>query len=187
MTRFALAVTALALTGCPALDPNRGLSSTQPPAQLLDYDEFVCAVEPVLIRRCSYLACHGNVDHALRVYSPGKLRAGVAETRNQRDGRLTAAEVEANFESAVGTVYAASADDRAAGNDRVPLLAKPTAARVGGAEHHGVGIFPVPPAQSLDHDPEWQALASWVAGKKQPSPPTVDCAALFTTMGLSPR
>ena len=167
------AVAALALTGCPALDPNRGLASTAPPAQLLDYNEFVCAVEPVLIRRCSYLGCHGNADHALRLYSPGKLRAAAAATRNERDARLSAAEVEANFASAVGTVYAANADERAAGDDRVLLLAKPTAARAGGSEHHGVGIFPVPPAQTLDRDPE--------------SPPSADCAALFMTMGLAPK
>lgn len=187
MRALGFVAAALALTGCPALDSSRGLVTTDPPAQVLDYNEFVCAVQPVLIRRCSYLGCHGNVDHALRIYSPGKLRLGAAETRLLRDARLTADEVERNFQSTVGTVYASSAADRQNWNDHVPLLTKATAARVGGAEHHGVGIFPVPPAQDLARDPEWQALSAWVTGKKESSPPSADCAALFASMGLVPR
>jgi hypothetical protein len=175
------------LAGCPALDPAHGLVTTAAPAQLLDYNDFVCDAEPVLIRRCSYLACHGSAEHALRIYSPGKLRLVDAPDRATRDARLTADEVERNFESAVGTVYAASASERQNPDDHVPLLVKPARASVGGSEHHGVGIFPVYPAQDLGHDPEWGALAGWVAGKKQPSPVSPDCAALFMKMGLQPK
>lgn len=174
-------------SGCPSPDPAKGLVTTAPPAQVLDYDEFVCNVEPVLIRRCSYLACHGNVDHALRLYSPGKLRLGGDGSRRQRDALLSADEVERNFDSAVGTVYAASAADRQSPDDHVPLLVKPARAAVGGAEHHGVGIFPIAPATDLAHDPEWTAMASWVAGKKQPTPVDADCAALFMKMRLTPK
>ena len=176
------------LAGCPAPDPSHGLVTTQPPAQLLDYNEFVCNVEPVLVRRCSYLACHGNVDHALRIYSPGKLRLGDPATRSLRDARLSADEVQLNFESAVGTTYDASSADRQGGaTDLLPFLWKPVAARAGGSEHHGVGIFPAAPAVDLAHDAEWSALQQWVAGKKQPSPVDAACAAWFTKMGLKPR
>jgi hypothetical protein len=171
------------LAGCPQPDPSRGLQTTL----VLDYNEFVCSVEPVLIRRCSYLACHGNPDHALRIYSPGKLRLAAPSTRLQLDTRLSADEVTRNFESAVGTVYAASPADRQSATDYVPLLVKPVRAAFGGSEHHGVGIFPVAPAPDLDHDAEWNALTAWVRGKKQPSPVEADCAALFQKMGLAPK
>lgn len=175
------------LAGCPSPNPSQGLATTVPPDQLLDYNEFVCHVEPVLVRRCSYLGCHGNADHALRVYSPGKLRLGDPTTRAARDAMLTADEVERNFESASGIVYTNTVEERQAPSERVLLLEKPLSARFGGAEHHGVGIFPAYPAQDLDHDAEWKALVAWVGGKKQPSPVDADCAQTFMIMGLQPR
>jgi hypothetical protein len=178
---------AVALAGCPAPDNAHGLVTTAPPAQLLDYNEFVCEVQPVLVRHCSFLGCHGNADHALRIYSPGKLRLDDSgATRAARDGKLSADEVMRNFESAVGTVYFAQPADRQSPNDKVPLLSKPARASVGGAEHHGVGIFPVFPAQDLAHDPEWTALSSWVAGKKATGSEAA-CADMFTKLGLKPQ
>ncbi|MCU1282533.1 MAG: hypothetical protein JWM53_6079 [bacterium] len=178
----------VAVAGCPAPDNSHGLVTTAPPAQLLDYNEFVCEVQPVLIRHCSFLGCHGNADHALRVYSPGKLRLVDSDvaTRAARDAKLSADEVMRNFESATGTVYFAQPADRLRPNDKVPLLAKPARASVGGAEHHGVGIFPVYPAQDLDHDPEWAALAAWVGGKKATGSEAA-CADMFMKLGLKPQ
>jgi hypothetical protein len=176
------------LAGCPALDPKQGLATTGSPDAFLDYNQFVCTVEPVIIRRCSYLACHGNADHALRIYSAGKLRQSDDGTRNGRDGHLTDSEVELNFESVSGLLYAANADQRAQPDlQKIPLLGKPLKASFGGAEHHGVGIFPAYPAQTLEADAEWQALVAWVGGKKQPSPVDADCAQVFMFMGLNPR
>ncbi len=184
----ALSALALLGAGCPSLDPNGGLTTSAPPDQFLDYNDFVCNVEPVLIRRCSYLGCHGNPDHALRIYSPGKLRHDDLKTRNDRDSMLTAQEVELNFESASGVVYATSPDERQTPViTRVPLLAKPLAARAGGSEHHGVGIFPVFPNTTLDNDMEWQALVAWVGGATAPQPLSSDCANVFQTMNLQPR
>src|SRR5947207_3115571 len=92
---------------CPAKSsssrPSRAPTS---PDNFLDYNDYVCNVMPVLVKRCSYLACHGNGDHALRIYSPGKLRLVPAMTRMARDATLTADEVERNFESASGIVLA---------------------------------------------------------------------------------
>ena len=185
--RALIVVLAAGLAGCPSTNPSEGLATTAPPDQVLDYNQFVCTVEPVLIRHCSYLACHGNADHALRIYSPGKLRLGNPTTRDARDAMLTAQEVERNFESASGIVYTNSVAERQAPSDRVLLLEKPLSARAGGAEHHGVGIFPVYPAPDVDHDPEWKALVAWVGGAKQPSPVDADCAQTFMIMGLQPR
>jgi hypothetical protein len=180
-------VISVVLVGCPAPDNSHGLVTTAPPAQLLDYNEFVCEVQPVLVRHCSFLGCHGNADHALRIYSPGKLRLdGSAVTREARDGMLSADEVERNFESATGTVYFAQPSDRQNPDDHVPILVKPARASVGGAEHHGVGIFPVYPAQDLQHDAEYTVLAAWVAGKKATGSEAA-CADMFMKLGLKPQ
>ena len=181
-----LLVCAVALVGCPAPDNAHGLVTTAPPAQLLDYNEFVCEVQPVLIRRCSFLGCHGNSDHALRVFSPGKLRLVDSTTRAARDATLSKDEVMRNFESATGTVYAAQPSDRQSPDDRVPILLKPTRASFGGSEHHGVGIFPAYPAQDLAHDAEYQALAAWVAGKTATGKEQA-CADMFMKLGLTPQ
>lgn len=188
MRPLAFVLLALSLAGCPRLDPTRGLATTDPPDQVLDYNDFVCEVEPVLIRRCSYLGCHGNSDHALRIFSPGKLRLDPSPLRSDRNAMLSAEEVERNFESASGIVYSNSpAERQPPPSARVLLLDKPLKAQFGGAEHHGVGIFPVYPAMDLAQDPEWQALVAWVAGKRQPTPVSDDCATIFQNMGLQPR
>jgi hypothetical protein len=186
--RLLIVSTALLLAGCPAPDNAHGLVTTAAPTELLDYNEFVCEVQPVLVRRCSFLACHGNAQHALRVYSPGKLRLvdSAQTTRTARDAMLSADEVLRNFESATGTVYTAQPADRQSPDDRVPILVKPTRASFGGAEHHGVGIFPVYPAQDLSHDAEYGALAAWVGGKKATGS-EMACADMFTKLGLKPR
>jgi hypothetical protein len=175
------------LAGCPAPDPTQGLQTTQPD-QFLDYNAFVCNVMPTLVNRCSYLACHGNPDHALRVYSPGKLRLVPTATRHDRDAAMTPDEVERNFESASGIVLSASPADRNPPNwEKVLIMGKPLKAAYGGAEHHGVGIFPVPPYTDPGQDPEFKALASWVSGAKEPTPLGSSCAAIFTALKLTPR
>jgi hypothetical protein len=175
------------LAGCPAPDPSQGLQTTQPD-QFLDYNTFVCTVMPTLVNRCSYLACHGNPDHALRVYSPGKLRLVPTQTRQDRDAAMTPDEVERNFESASGIVLAAAPADRNPPNwEKVLIMGKPLKAAYGGAEHHGVGIFPVPPYVSPDQDPEFKALANWVEGNKLTAPLGTECAAIFNALKLTPR
>jgi hypothetical protein len=179
---------ALGVAGCPALDPTHGLNAT-PPDKFLDYNAYVCTVMPVLIKRCSYVACHGNADHALRIYSPGKLRLAPPTTRQARDGLLTADEVELNFESASGIVLAASPAERNPPDvQKVLLLGKPLKASAGGAEHHGVGIFPAYPNVDINKDLEFQALLAWVAGGKMAANQlTPDCANLIAVLKLTPR
>jgi hypothetical protein len=172
---------------CPATDPTAGLDTT-PTAALLDYNTFVCDAMPTLIRRCSYMACHGNEDHAFRVYSPGKLRIGDPATRAARDAALTADEIDKNYQSAVGLTRGTTMSQR--GNvdlQNMPLLRKPLASRFGGDEHRGVAVFPVYPAVVPDADPEWQKLVNWTTGGKQTNPPTADCQAFFTSLGVSPK
>ncbi len=182
-----LVALALFSAGCPSLDQSKGLQKV-PAAQSYDYNAFVCGAMPVLVRHCSYLACHGDPRHAFRVYSPGKLRGFDVASRSDRDAPLTADEVQANFDSASGVLLAGPAPDTASLDlQTAPLLLKPLKAAFGGSEHHGIGVFPFPPAQSLDADPEWTALVAWAAGQKQPIPPTADCQAFFAAEGLVPR
>jgi len=184
---FGLGFLLLALVACPATDPTIGLS-TGTSQSLLDYNAFVCDAMPTLIRRCSYLACHGNVDHGFRVYAPGKLRVGDPTTREGRDAPLTADEIDSKFQSAVGMTRAANATERDQANaGKIPLLEKPLAARFGGAEHHGVAVFPVYPKVAPEDDPEWLLLVNWVGGSKEASPPPKACADFFAALGAPPR
>lgn len=186
MKRLALLV--LLAAGCPSPDPSQGALTTTQPDQFLDYNAFVCNVMPTLVNRCSYLACHGNPDHALRVYSPGKLRLIPAQTRRDRDSPLTPDEVERNFESASGIVLSTTPADRNPPNwQKVLIMGKPLKAAYGGAEHHGVGIFPVPPYTDPGQDPEFKALANWVEGGKVTQPLTGECAAIFKSLKLTAR
>ncbi len=143
----ALSLVALALVSCgdvvndPAIDP----------ATQLDEAVFKCRVEPILARQCSYNACHGNPGSALRVYTPGKLRATPAATIDDAIAPLTAAEEHANFTSAAGfSLGTVSADNY--------LLRKPLPSAAGGFEHKGGAIYSGP------SDPQYLAIAAWLTG-----------------------
>ncbi|HEY4243220.1 MAG TPA: hypothetical protein VGM88_25585 [Kofleriaceae bacterium] len=142
----ARAVLVVALAGCstvanaPAPDPTAALSEPV----------FHCRVEPILVKQCSYVACHGNAGAALRVYSPGKLRATPAATLDDQIAPLTADEDHANFLSAA----AFSADTSPADNW---LIRKPLAASAGGYEHVGGAIWDTGNADS-------KTISDWLAG-----------------------
>ena len=124
------------------------------PAKQLDETVFRCSVEPILARQCSYNACHGIAGQpgsALRVYSPGKLRATKPADIDAAIAPLTDDEQHANFESAAGFATAAIGDNF--------LLRKPLASAAGGFEHAGGAIFPTVT------DPQYQAIAAWLLGK----------------------
>ena len=143
----ALSLVALALVSCgdvvndPAIDP----------VTKLDEAVFKCSVEPILARQCSYNACHGNPGSALRVYTPGKLRATPAATIDDAIAPLTAAEEHANFTSASGFSLGTAAEDNY-------LLRKPLPAATGGFEHKGGAIYTGP------SDAQYQAIGAWLIG-----------------------
>lgn len=131
----------------------------------LDLNYFACNVQRPLIRRCSMLACHGSSTvgsdgtvyyHALRIFSPGKLRLVPASTMNDRDQQLTIDELDGNFTAAQGLTFGAPtlAD--------VPLLRKPLSPTAGGGEHVGGALF-------VDQsDADYVAISNWVSGSTQP-------------------
>ncbi len=117
-------------------------------------------IEPILIRDCSYLACHGNAGLALRVYSVGKLRAGESSTLDTRTAPLTTDERHANYESALGFSF-----PNVAPQDNF-LVRKPLAQSLGGYEHTGGAIY-----SGLD-DPRFMNMLAWVQGQPLVCPST---------------
>src|SRR3954463_6354724 len=126
--------------------------SAPSPDKSLDEAVFKCSVEPVLVRQCSYTARHGIAGAALRIYSPGKLRAAPPADIDAAIAPLTAAEHHANFLSASGFKFG-TADVL----DNL-LLRKPLAPSQGGYGHEGGAIF----ADSSDK--EWLAIQAWLSG-----------------------
>ena len=120
------------------------------PASTLDEAVFRCNVEPILVRQCSYTACHGIAGAALRVYSPGKLRASTPADIDAAIAPLTDAEQHANYESAAGFNFML--------NDPLDnfLLRKPLPAGDGGYEHQGGVIY------KSNTDPQYIAIKAWI-------------------------
>ena len=123
--RIALLAGACSIQNEPVADPAAALSETV----------FRCNVEPILVKQCSYNACHGIAGAALRVYSPGKLRATQPADLDAAIAPLTDAEQHANFESAAGFNFGVTTVDSNF------LLKKPLPARDGGYEHFGGAIW----------------------------------------------
>jgi|GEM_PF-743824 len=176
----------LTLAGCPAPDPNGGLPPTTS-AQSLDWAGFVCNAQPVLLRHCAFSACHGNADHALRLYSPGKLRRAAIVTRQDRDTTLSATEVADNYLSTGGLVWPTTGVGPITDPAQIQLLGKPLATSFGGSQHQGIAVFPVYPADIPGNDPEWKALRDWAEGTKAARPFNADCQALFDALQLDPN
>jgi hypothetical protein len=133
-------------------------ASTPLAVAMLDRAAFDRCIAPMLIRNCSFTACHGNEGFALRVYSVGKLRApGTANTQEARTLPLSQAENDANYQSAVAFTYGLPAPE----DDW--LVRKPLPASNGGFEHVGGAIY------SSANDPCVQQLLAWLAGTQ------VDC------------
>lgn len=127
--------------------------SVPSPAASLDENVFRCNVEPILVKQCSYLACHGLAHTALRVYSPSKLRAMPPRSLDESELPLTDAEHHANFESAAGFAFMIGNPD-----DNF-LLRKPLPARDGGYEHEGGAIW------TDAHDVQYVAIRDWLTGQ----------------------
>lgn len=137
---LALVVGCTGISNGPAADP----------AASLDEAVFRCNVEPILVRQCSYTACHGIAGAALRVYSPGKLRAVQPVDIDNAIAPLTDGEQHANFESAAGFSFMLS--------DPLDnfLLRKPLPPGDGGYEHLGGVIY------KSNTDPQYLAIKAWI-------------------------
>lgn len=140
---------ALALGGCAVDNP-----PADPPA--LDEAMFRCRVEPVLVERCAFPACHGSPGRAFRVYGPNRTRL---DPRGQDlAGPLVDAEHRANLASALG--FASPAP----GYDEALLVEKPLAERLGGAEHGANRMFGGQSPFQHGDDPGLMAIRVWLDG-----------------------
>lgn len=139
---------ALALGACGVVQ-----NDTAPdPSATLQETVFRCNVEPILARQCSFNACHGNAGSALRIYTPGKLRASPPTKLDDAILPLTDPEHHANFRSAAGFAFAtATVDDNW-------LLRKPLPSATGGYEHKGGAIY------TSTSDPQYIAIRAWLTG-----------------------
>jgi len=144
-----VATTVAACTGVPN-------SPAPDPAASLNEMVFDCSVQPILVRQCSYNACHGvtgatGTGAPLRVYSPGKLRATPSMTIDDLIAPLTMDEQHANFESAAAFAWdTTSVDDNW-------LLRKPLPSSDGGYEHKGGAIW-----QGGTKDTQYVAIRAWL-------------------------
>jgi hypothetical protein len=145
----------LVLIGCTVAEDKQAPTAVAS----LDENAFQCTVEPVLIRDCSYLGCHGQAGFPLRVYSVGKLRIGSPASLEDRVMPLTPDERHANYLSAVAFTFkgVAPADNW--------LLRKPLPPANGGYEHVGGAIF------TGTDDVRALAIRHWLEGNPDPCPP----------------
>jgi hypothetical protein len=148
-----------AFAGLPALFAlasgcaTEGLDAPAEPTAL-DPSTFRCRVEPVLLARCAFFACHGSALRPFRVYAPERLRLDVpAELRLLP---LTEAEEQANYDMALGFA------DPATGAQQ--LLTKPLAVEAGGAYHGGALLYGGEDVFSDRADPGYVLLAEWIEG-----------------------
>ncbi len=116
----------------------------------LDETDFRQNVEPILIRDCSYMACHGLPNSPLRLYSIGKLRRGDNSTLEARTLPLSEEEHHLNFLSAQAFSFGgvAPADSL--------LVRKPMPAASGGYEHKGGAMW------TGTSDPDVMAIRDWL-------------------------
>jgi len=117
----------------------------------LDEPTFRCTVEPIFLKQCSYLGCHGRQDMPFRVYAVGALRIMGGQTSAGRAQPLTDAEHHANFLSAQGQSFHTPSTSN-------QLVLKCLPAEDGGYAHVGGAIW------SGRDDPRVQDLLSWLDG-----------------------
>src|SRR3954465_14065732 len=146
MSGFCTWVVVLAVAAC------ADVANAPVTAPVLDETVFRCKAEPVLVTQCSYNACHGQPESALRVYALGKLRAVPPVDSATLAAPLTDAEHHANYLSAVGfATYGVAPVDNW-------LLRKPLPPGSGGYEHAGGAIY------AGTGDPGYVALFQWLNG-----------------------
>ncbi len=152
--RVVLGCSLLALVAC----AQRDLSAPAPLGQL-DEPYFRCKVQPILVARCSFLACHGDPGRPYRLFARQQLRLGVPP--RDRGIALTEAETRANYSATLGFAL------QGLGEDADPLLlSKPLDEDGGGLFHRGREMYRGPDVFASRDDVDYRTLAAWVGGEK---------------------
>lgn len=111
-------------------------------------EAYVTEAQPVLAARCSNPSCHGDPDRPLSVFAVHRYRLNAADTYS--DAPLTDEEQRLNYAQA--SAFLIDVGDAS----HSLLLAKPLAARAGGAGHAAVEVF----GDREDYD--YRRLRDWV-------------------------
>jgi len=140
---------ALALALCAALS---GCSDDEPAPAMADreFRDFQ-ELYPVLLRDCSFHACHGAPERFFRVVGPGRVRL---DSESKAFDGATGDEASASYESAL-TMLDAEHPERSL------LLKKPLAIEAGGASHAGMDDFGRNVYRST-HDEGYLAISRFV-------------------------
>ena len=154
MVKSLLVVAAASAVSCAVDNPPMQIGS-------LDREYFRCNVQPVLAARCAFPACHGSARRPLSLYAVGRMRYQVGWDRPTEP--LTATELESNFRIASGFSTATATGD-------VWLLVKPLDTAAGGYYHRGADLYGGQDVFLDTTDPDYQTLASWIAGAQGCAP-----------------
>ena len=130
----------------------------------LDFDHFVCSVQPILERECSMPACHGNSERPFQVLASGRMR--IEDEYESAKSILTAADVSAGkhpkltYGELAFNYYQARAFAKVTqGFLQSQLVTRPLALRVGGMAHAPrADVFFEP------EDPRIQRIEAWISG-----------------------
>jgi hypothetical protein len=131
-----------------------GLDEPQPVSHL-DQAFFRCDVQPLLVKSCAALACHGSGVRYLRLFGRNRMRWQGGES--DRNAPLRQEELQANFDAASAMVDPSDPDQSF-------LLRKPLDVRKGGWFHGGAEMFGQGNVFVSTADPDFVTLRSWVHG-----------------------
>lgn len=144
-----LALFASLLLACQADEPV--------PLSPLDRTYYESCVEPIVVKRCGMLACHGNADRFYRVFSRNRFR--IDKDPAKRDAVITEEERTFNYEAAIAMVDPQDLD-------KSLLLMKPLDGDRGGYIHDGATEFNQGDVFVDEEDPEFQILSKFARGQK---------------------
>ncbi len=123
----------------------------------LNIHYYRCRVEPVLVKRCAFVACHGTDERPLRLYAPHRMR----QDGSRAGSSLTPVETEANYDAARGF----------AGYEETItlLLTKGLDVANGGAYHEGATLYGGGDVFTQLDEPGYQTIAAWLNDSGQAS------------------
>lgn len=147
--RYALTVACLSLALC-SLNACGGDSPELALAQP-DFPSFEANVYPVLLRDCSFVACHGSSERFFQVFGPGRARLDPMMPLMEPP---TPAEVMHSYNRALSMIDARDPS-------KSMILRKPLTLAAGGAGHEGVDSW-MRAVYVSRLDPGYVALEAWV-------------------------
>jgi hypothetical protein len=142
--RYLIALLACSLVGCGGDAPELVVAQA-------DFPRFQSQVYPVLLRDCSFIACHGSSERFFQVYGPGRARL---DPMTGSLDEVTMDELIQSYNRALSMIDVQSPS-------RSLLLRKPLAPSAGGSGHEGVDAW-MRDVYASKQEPGYVALEVWV-------------------------